>query len=177
MSCRSCPSIPFVAPNLQHRSAAAWAELHAAGKYAWRQLMPPFTITAHKHTGGAATLAICACKCLTLSQQPHTAPGPCLPACQVFDECDIVDVVSAPAVLGVEALLAHVDNACAVRPYGYRCMHGAVVGLQEPMAGIHACMPEGPSVPSGGREAGCPSQLLRVCKGSPARVHELEFGA
>ncbi|KAL4439851.1 hypothetical protein ABPG75_002852 [Micractinium tetrahymenae] len=39
---------------------------------------------------------------------------------QVFDECSEARAVPAPAVLGVESLLQHVDSACVLRPYGYR---------------------------------------------------------
>jgi hypothetical protein len=43
---------------------------------------------------------------------------------QLFDESDTVACISAPAVLGVEALLQQIDAACAARPYGYRQVPG-----------------------------------------------------
>lgn len=56
--------------------------------------------------------------------QPHTPTPPTPPALhwQVFDECSEARAVPAPAVLGVEALLQHVDSGCGLRPYGYRCV-------------------------------------------------------
>lgn len=51
---------------------------------------------------------------------PWTCAPPLPPPPQVFDECSEGHAVSAPAVLGVEALLQHVDVACSLRPYGYR---------------------------------------------------------
>ena len=71
---------------------------------------PPHTHT-HSHTPNTQPLS--------LSHTPTQPAQPPLPP-QVFDECDIVAGLAAPAVLGVEALLQHVDPSCAARPYGYR---------------------------------------------------------
>ena len=73
------------------------------------------TCVSHSHIFPAAPLPPSFVK-------PHTPPYPPARLPQLFDECEVVAVVGAPAALGVEALLQHAEPGCAARPYGYRCV-------------------------------------------------------